>query len=302
MTTESFVLKRPGPQAWLSELAAPEEEGSDDGSDTFGEQVQWGFAIPSIFRVLASPRSGEVFPRAPRKGDPLWFSCGYWSCLLHMLMYSLGWARPDLGLWWWYQNDKPSNDPRLQLLSEIFDRDGDSIGSQRGYGRLGSMNVFTFRYMNLGWRDLEPDRTAAMDRDWVALQERGSAASGIRSPLGGGSDGLHLTMHCTGPLESGWAEPQLMYSQSGGSPFAAVVLESMVGWYRYLCIAGEYLSPHSINPVGWMYLPDRPAGSVPSDDRKKRDSGSRDRIDITVLVRESKKKRESTWSRWSRPP
>lgn len=260
MTTESFVLKRLGPQAWLSELAAPEEEGSDDGSDTFGEQVEWGFAIPSIFRVLASPRSGEVFPRAPRKGDPLWFSCGYWSCLLHMLMYSLGWARPDLGLWWWYQNDKPSNDPRLQLLSEIFDRDGQLDWFAAWLWTVGfNERVHLPLYEFSGWRDLEPDRTAAIDRVWVALQERGSAASDIRSPLGGGSDGLHLTMHCTGPLESGWAEPQMLYSQSRSGPFAAVVLESMVGWYRHLCIAGENLCS-SFDQSCWVDVFVRPTG------------------------------------------
>jgi hypothetical protein len=177
-----------------------------------------------------------------------------------MLMYSLGWARPDLGLWWWYQNDKPSNDPRLQLLSEIFDRDGQLDWFAAWLWTVGfNERVHLPLYEFSGWRDLEPDRTAAIDRVWVALQERGSAASDIRSPLGGGSDGLHLTMHCTGPLESGWAEPQMLYSQSRSGPFAAVVLESMVGWYRHLCIAGENLCS-SFDQSCWVDVFVRPTG------------------------------------------
>jgi len=33
---------------------------------------------------------------------------------------------------------------------------------------------------------------------WIACQERAARASGVHSPFGGGSDPLHLTMHCSG--------------------------------------------------------------------------------------------------------
>jgi hypothetical protein len=64
-----------------------------------GEQPEWGFATPWLFRALTSPLTNEPILAAPRTSldhdDPT--PLAYWSSLLAMLVYSFGWARPDRG-------------------------------------------------------------------------------------------------------------------------------------------------------------------------------------------------------------
>ncbi|HZM54450.1 MAG TPA: hypothetical protein VFC03_05430, partial [Acidimicrobiales bacterium] len=168
-----------------------------------GEQAEWGFAIPSIFRVLASPTSGEPLPRAPRQGDPHWFSCGYWSGLLSMLMYSLGWARPDLGLWWWYANGKPiDDDPRFEILSVVFDHDGQLdwfaawLWQDRFKNHSGPLIEEVTEWTDQG-------KLVPADGDWIDRQRHEAIRSAIFAPIGADLDGLHLRMHC------GWASSGL---------------------------------------------------------------------------------------------
>ena len=259
VTEHGFVLRRLGPEAWLAEIPAPLDDEADDPTDTFGEQAEWGFAIPAIFRVLASPRSGEVFPRAPEQGDPTWFSCGYWSSLLHMMLYSMGWFRPDLGLSWWYESGKPSEDPRLQLLSEVFDSDGqlDWFAEWLWTVRFNERVHFPLEEFT-AW--IDPGGALVIPRDGVRVKGQEASASGIYTPFGGGSDALHLTMHCTGPVENGWSEPLVLHPDPG-QPMAVVISDSMVGWYRSLCLATESLMSWGsesvgvdvfVKPTGWL--------------------------------------------------
>jgi hypothetical protein len=198
MSLESLIVQRLGPESWPVETLAGLEDEMEDARDIFGERAEWRFAIPSIFRVLASPSSGQSLPRAPLRGDPLWFSCGYWSALLHMLLYSLGWARPDLGLWWWFENGKPTDDPRLQLMAEVFEGDG-QLGWFMGW--LGDVHFGqrVLRDLNevTGW--IDAGREAGFDPNFMGDQYREATASGMSTPIGSGYDELHLMTHCVGP-------------------------------------------------------------------------------------------------------
>jgi hypothetical protein len=241
MSVEPLIVHRLGPEGWpVQELSSADDE-MDDMRDAFGEQMEWGFAIPSIYRVLAPPSSGETLPRKPELGDPQWFSCGYWTALLHVLIYSVGWFRPDLGLSWWYQNGKPTDDPRLRLLGEVFDADGQLDwfaawlwGVQFGRRMDWNLNELT------GWIDSRQE--PSVDRSWMECQYREATASGIHTPIGSGYDELHLTVHCHGPLESSWSSPSLLHTDPDQRR-AVVVVDSLVGWYRSLCIAGMELPP-----------------------------------------------------------
>src|SRR6266516_2983052 len=88
--------------------------------DALGDQVEWAYAVPWLFRALASPTTGERMLAAPKPGDSIANATAYWTPLVHMLLYSLSWARPDRGLRWWYDMGKPTNDARLRLLSEVW--------------------------------------------------------------------------------------------------------------------------------------------------------------------------------------
>ena len=192
-----LVLVRSAPDRTLHK-AFLEKTPWDIVTQVTGDDVELGTAIPTIFRMLAAPEAPAVFPRAPKPGDPLWASLQYWYPLIHMLRFSLGWARPDKGLWWWYQENKPRTDPRLRVLADVYDRDGhlDGFCAWLWKGQGGVPSPFGFE--ELGWHD-SGDRVAA-DPQWIEDQLRRVRESGLPGTSEGGWDPLHLSGHCHVPL------------------------------------------------------------------------------------------------------
>lgn len=86
----------------------------------------WNWTVPLVFQSLASPQHAR-YPRYPG-GEPSLDTSegvlGYWAGLQAHLTYVLGWMRHDRGLRWWLENDKPTDDPRLALLEELWEADG----------------------------------------------------------------------------------------------------------------------------------------------------------------------------------
>lgn len=194
-----------------------------------------------MFRWLAAPAGTEHLPAPPQPGDRHAAAAGYWSALLHVLIYSLGWARPDLGLRWWVDGGKPADDPRLRLLA-IYDADGmldlfsawtSTTQQLAPVEQLAELTKYT------GTADRPPYRPDLLDADSRRLAEQ----LGPLSPYSNSSDGwdpLHLSTHCVGPLERPAADPLLV--RTGRSQRQAVlVLDSLRGWYRALAEAGAGL-------------------------------------------------------------
>lgn len=234
----------------------------DPSYDATGEQYEWGYAIPWMFRALASPFTNERMPAAPQQGEDTYAATGYWASLLHLLCYSFGWARPDRGLHWWFEAGKPvDDDPRLQLLSELWDADGqlDWFAAQLA-SMAAVMNTFPLAMLTdvTGYRDTRAGDS--FDRGWIETRRSVAAASGIPSPISGGGDPLHLSYHCSAPLEAPVGEPLLL--RSGPDRRQAVLrLDTMVGWYRALAEQGGTLPElHGrswrvdvvVRPVGWL--------------------------------------------------
>ncbi|MHC5796478.1 hypothetical protein ACVXZ4_09990 [Lacisediminihabitans sp. FW035] len=63
-------------------------------------------------------------PAVPASGITGPDSLGYWSALQWLLTYTLGWKSHGRGLRNWYDAGKPTDDLRLALVSEVWDRDG----------------------------------------------------------------------------------------------------------------------------------------------------------------------------------
>jgi hypothetical protein len=222
-----------------------------------GGQVEWAFAIPWVFRALASPATGERILAAPKPGDDYSAATGYWSALLNLLIYSFGWVRPDLGLRWWYEAGKPTDDLRLRLIANTWDSDGqlDWFAAWLWSNSLAAPIAA-----------LRTDASAtgrlpvAIDSDWLAAQQRSAQAAAIPTPIVGGWDPLHLSVHCSGPLEDARSEVLLLQS-SRDRARAVLVLDSLIGWYRALASYGAAL-PHigerswrvdvMVKPVGWL--------------------------------------------------
>ena len=249
----------------IERVQAPDWIGTDAGLyepglwAALGEQVEWGFAIPWVSRAVASPAGRMPMLQPPRRGDDFMKGAlAYWCSLLHLLIYSFGWARPDRGLRWWYDAGKPTDDLRLQLLSAVWDADGqlDWFAAWLwASSRMLPTELFT---KTCGY--VEDEVSLKVDKDWVDRQSREAEASGIPAPIGGGGDPLHLAAHISGPLEDPTGQ-SLLARTDDPEQRAVLLLDSMVGWYKALAVRGATLPELQqrswylnviVKPVGWL--------------------------------------------------
>lgn len=250
--SDMTVLERVRVSRWVEST----DQDLDSARASTGEQLAWGLAIPWMFQALASPSMPHLMPRVPQPGDPISASTTYWGPLLHLLIYSFGWSRPDLGLRWWYDADKPTNDDRLRLLADVWDADGQLDWFAAW---LWTSPPFVAHFIAEGTATTEAGR-AAPDTSWVDEQRRNAEVWGGHSPLVGGSDPLHLSYHWQGPLESPTKTARLL--RTGRTDRSAVVLvDSMIGWYSALVDASRDLPALDerswrvdvvARPVGWL--------------------------------------------------
>ena len=97
--TSAVLVERVPPPRWLSGPGL-DEEVFEACQSKYGEDPNWGFAIPWMYRAVHSPSTHEPMPTAPDPPNIHPDALGYWTALLHMLVYSLGWARPDRTVDW----------------------------------------------------------------------------------------------------------------------------------------------------------------------------------------------------------
>lgn len=90
---------------------------------TLGDEINWAWAFPLPYRVLTAPSIGLPMPKAPSKNSVVDEYFSYWATLQHFLTYSLGWSRHDVGLQRWFDIGCPTDDPRLALLDEVWNKD-----------------------------------------------------------------------------------------------------------------------------------------------------------------------------------
>jgi len=228
-------VRRPYPE-WLKGAVA-----DDALEDACGEQIEWGLAIPWMFRALNSPLTHEEMLSAPRGAGPAEnaTALGYWTPLLTMLIYTFGWPRPDRGLRWWYKAGKPLDDPRLRLMAQVWDADG-QLDWFAGW-------LWTRQHLELSQQVSEltgyRDDGVAVDvpQRWIQATRADADAAGGNAPLGSGSsDPLHLSFHCHGPLRQRRQGGLLLHSDASERR-AVLLLEGMVGWYRALVEHGRSL-------------------------------------------------------------
>ena len=179
-------------------------------------------------QALADPNDNRPMLRATRRGDD--FRPGalaYWASLLHLLIYGLGWSRPDRGLHWWYDAGKPTNDSKLALIHDVWDTDG-----QLDWFAAWLWTTATCVYPEQEL-PVAADTRVAVDNAWLQRVEHQIADSRCLAPYGGGYDPLHLTGHIKGPITL--TRSASVLSTSGTDPELFVLaVNSMSGWYRLL--------------------------------------------------------------------
>ena len=193
-----------------------------------------------MYRALASPRTHERMVAAPERDQSAFDGAlAYWTPLIHLLVYGLGWARPDRGLQRWYEAGKPVDDPRLRLVSEVWGADG-QLDWLAAFLWSSAWATDTHRLNELtGYA--QDGAPVAVDREWLGQQRRLADDSGIPSPISSGSwDPFHLSGHHFGPLEERPPGGMLLCSDPKERR-AVMTLDSSIGWYWALVTEGSRL-------------------------------------------------------------
>lgn len=232
-----LLLTRVDVPRWV---ATTPSELLDSIHDATGEDPAWGVGSPMVYRVLASPFTHEPILRAPQRGDDdMPTATAYWEALLHLLIYSFGWVRPDRGILWWNWAGKPTDDPRFQLLAQVWDADGmldwfhTWLYTWPRYPVLQMLEELTGYY--------DDDTEVPRNPGWIEDQLDVADHSGIPAPCRrGGHDPLHLSDHAAGPLQQPGGRVTLLRSRTEDRR-AILTVDSMVGWYRALVEAGSSL-------------------------------------------------------------
>lgn len=211
----------------------PPEFGSIDwGQEVGGEQYEWGHQIPALYRILADPNGVNTFVRNPQPGDDHLVAVGYWAPLVHLMLYSFGWLRPDRGMDRWMNAGTPVDDLRFQVIQDLWDS-----GRQLDWFVAWLTSHPGLGHEALGrWSTVRNDDSVdEARRRWARRVTESTATSNVHNPLVGGTDPLHLSAHCSGPVDSeSTNDNRPVVACVRGDREATIVLDSMVGWYRHL--------------------------------------------------------------------
>lgn len=217
-----------------------------------GGQHGWVWAIPLPYRAVAARWSGSAMPAAPRNvlEDEGHFEhqIGYYAALQSFLMYSFGWTRPDKGLLWWYREGQPIDDARFELISDVWERDGNLIGFLSWLASAGP---------NLADRTLlpwtkHPDASPLkLDPNWELRLRRAQDVA----PWTGGSDPFHLGGGVQVSAPSRWddvsgenagrslSDTVRLLGVDATARTATFVSDTIRGWYLGLATLGDRLPP-----------------------------------------------------------
>lgn len=255
MPDVSYDVTRVGVPAWVVDqhFASP-------GDDDLGGQVAWHFATPWVFRALASPRTGERLLRAPDADDPHEHRLAYWSSLLYLLTYRLGWARLDRGLKWWFEGGQNSDDPTIRLINETWGNDG-ALGQLAQWAHKDNDRLFADVFAELCGYIEKPGGHAHLPIGPRVEFEWPDGPAQLH--LEGGSH-----------LSGGFAEVRpgsYMLASDTARARAVLVHPSMIGWYRAVAQHGATLP--DIGARSWRIDVVVPPVGVLGTYRRSRESG-----------------------------
>jgi hypothetical protein len=266
--TAHFVLRRHKYSNDRTHYADSTEAGRVELDKLLGGQAEWFWSVPGVFRALAAPTAGEHVAAAPNQTDPHEQTLGYWSALHYLLLYRLGWSKPDGGLRWWYDHGKPVDDPTLALISAVWDSDGhlDEYLAWLLKGRPTFLNP-----ENVGSAEW-PHQPVPLSETWRRWAAEAKRAEDIHSSLqsfGGGLDPMHLTGHSG---ESGRPDSSASLTITSRAERQALFLTTtMDAWYFDLAERAKSLP--NVGNLSWRVdVLVKPVGFLGTY-RKSRDTG-----------------------------
>lgn len=216
---------------------APRQEG-------WGDDRDWDAWLPNVWRALHDPAGVASIPLRPPPSEPI-EAGAWWLPLLLLGHYSFGWPQPAVALDACDRRGRPLDDSRLSLIEAVWGRHLDALLHHLWFNRP-ELDGMVADALDLGPPPDLPEPPAD-------LPGRPTGASYLTpNPATGGSDPLHLTDHCSDPVERDPDATRLIIgtTSTGSPPHATFSAERPTGWYRALHEHTTDLSP-SPEGHGW---------------------------------------------------
>ena len=197
-----------------------------------GGDSMWGKLVPYSWQLLQDPAGDSPVPAAPRhwEAGSANTQIAWWSPLLHLLFYGLGWSRPDLGIATWISAGRPTDNNVLRLVGRWWG------------GRVEYLPAWSAQFPVLN--DLgRKIHTVVADSCYndARIQDRWEATRELddyKQIFGGGSDSMHLSIPCSSPVRPDESDSPghrlLLPLGSDHSRRVALIVKNYAGWYRVL--------------------------------------------------------------------
>lgn len=142
-----------------------------------------------MWRALSDPTRTLAIPAAPPNDFDR--TLGWWAPCIDLMIYELGWQSPARALTKWMGAGRPPTDVRLSLIETVWGRHLDAMSHFLWHGHE------EFEWQAASLLSLAPLHRPDSPPELPVLTE---ASTTVGNPTTGGSDPLHLTMHCWDPL------------------------------------------------------------------------------------------------------
>lgn len=212
------------------------------------DDAPWGRWVPAMWQAVADPQGRHLWPG---DGEDLMDEVGRWAPAVHLLAYSFGWPRIDLGLARWMGGGRPHLDGRFALLDQML---GERIIELAAWFTTSSAAVDLVKSVASATRT---------KLDLAGWRQGGDFVNGrVPSPFGGGGDPLHLSSHtrCAIQPYQGPVPPLLLRDDS--TRRACLILDVYQGWYRALARTTTVLAPVRSRQAWTVEVICRPVGHL----------------------------------------
>jgi hypothetical protein len=227
----------------------------------FGDSGPWTWWVPSVWHVLADPGGQHLLPTRPGPETEHFETISWWAPILHLLVFSLGWRRPDHGLRWWFDAGRPTEDARLELLDRGW---GEHLGLLAAWLWTEAGPDLAARVARATKTDLPDAPVLGVPNEWLIKFHNVYSSGEVFSytPWGGGTDPMHLANHVSSILDRTRATKATMLRGTPASRRAVLIVDTYAGWYAELHRLGRTLpqlpgdrSWHVdvlCRPIGWL--------------------------------------------------
>lgn len=198
-----------------------------------GDQLDFGWALPSAFRALANPLAPVSLPRKPDSRKDISGAIAYWHSLQWLLIYRLGWANPGKGMSeLYFYLSMPHAE--LDVLKQIGQMDDTLILIRDVWFEDGYLeNYITWsRGVNQSYLSKSTDELTS---SIYSISDEESSVFLSRSPAG-----LHLEPQGWHYFLRNEHETVATYSVVTNEQRnkATVIIDNAWGWYDALCDVG----------------------------------------------------------------